>query len=420
MFSARLLAIALVVSGISVLPLAAQTDSSGRPRYAQRQQSASDADSLPGPSSQDLSEAKRLYKVGVKYGRAGLFSQAAETFEQVVKLNPLFAEGYFSLGHAYSDMGQWQRAVTSLERGLVLKPENKEAIRRLAHARNMLDHDVAEAQDAPEKNGKRDLARSSHASLSARGLSPGTTKRANDVDLTKIYRVGPGDVLAVRLNGSSTAKPSLVTVTAGGFIDPDWLSSPLRCTGLTVEEIEAEVRSRQPGLTTDVEVSVSEYVSHTLIVSGLVKEPGVKIIKREAIPLYVVVADAQPLPEAENVTLLRHETNESFVFELSKPTEMNMLVRPRDVITVQVKPAEFYYLSGAVASPGEKPFRRGLTLSQALIAAGGLLKDAKEARLFRDSGTGLIGASSYKIKDIDSGKIADPRIQPGDRITIIK
>lgn len=419
MFSARLLAIALVVSGISVLPLSAQTDSSGRPRYAQRQQSASDADNLQRPSSQDISEAKRLYKVGVKYGRAGLFRQAADTFEQVVKLNPLFAEGYFSLGHAYSDMRQWQQAVNSLERGLVLKPEDKEAIRRLAHARNMLG-DVTHAQDALEKNGKRDLAQSSHASSSVRGLSPGTRKPANDIDLTKIYRVGPGDVLAVRLNGSSTAKPSSVTVTAGGFIEPDWLSSPLRCTGLTVEEIEAEVRSRQPGLTADVEVSVSEYVSHTLIVSGLVKEPGVKIIKREAIPLYVVVADAQPLPEAENVTLLRHDTNESFVFELSKPTEMNMLVRPRDVITVQVKPAEFYYLSGAVASPGEKPFRRGLTLSQALIAAGGPLKDAKEAQLFRDSGTGFLGASRYKIKDIDSGKIADPRIQPGDRITIIK
>ena len=38
--------------------------------------------------------------------------------------------------------------------------------------------------------------------------------------------------------------------------------------------------------------------SHTILVSGLVKEPGPRIIKREAIPLYVVVADAQTLPEA--------------------------------------------------------------------------------------------------------------------------
>src|SRR5688500_13050710 len=123
MLSARLLALAPLVSGISVLPLPAQTDSSCSPRYAQRQQSATDADDLQRPSSQDMSEANRLYKVGVKYGRAVLFTQAAETFEQVVKLNPLFAEGYFSLGHAYCDMRQWQQAVNSLERGLVLKPE---------------------------------------------------------------------------------------------------------------------------------------------------------------------------------------------------------------------------------------------------------------------------------------------------------
>lgn len=415
MFSAHLLATALVVSGISVVPLCAQTDSSSRPRYSQRQQTASDADNLQRPSSQDFSEAKRLYKLGVKYGEAGLFRQAAETFEQVVNLNPQSAEAYFSLGHAYADMRQWQRAVTSLERGLVLKPKDKEGIRRLVHARSMMDRDVTEAQDALDTNGKPGLAEDSHA---VRVLSPGATKPANDLDLTRIYRVGPGDVLAVRLTGSSTAQPSLVTVTAGGLIELNGLSSPLSCTGLTVEEIEAGVTRRQPGST--MEISVSEYASHTIIVSGLVKEPGVKIIKREAIPLYVVVADAQPLPEAENVTLLRHDSNESFVFELSKPTQMNMLVRPRDVITVQVKPAEFYYLSGAVASPGEKPFRRGLTLSQAIIAAGGLLKDAKEARLYRDSGTGFLGASRYKIKDIDSGKIADPRIQPGDRITIEK
>jgi protein involved in polysaccharide export with SLBB domain len=97
---------------------------------------------------------------------------------------------------------------------------------------------------------------------------------------------------------------------------------------------------------------------------------------------------------------------------------MNLLVRPGDVITLQPSPAQFLYLSGEVKSPGEKTFRRGLTLTQAIIAAGGLSKNAKEARIARDNGKGFLVVSRYKLKDIDSGKVPDPVVQPGDRITI--
>ena len=133
-----------------------------------------------------------------------------------------------------------------------------------------------------------------------------------------------------------------------------------------------------------------------------------------------MVADAQPLPEADRVAVLRNESNESYLIDLLKPSEMNMLVRPGDVITVQTNPQQFFYVGGEVKSPGEKRFRRGLTLTQAIIAAGGLTKNPKEARLARDSGKGFLVQSRYKLKDIDSGKVPDPLVQPGDRITIVK
>jgi len=197
----------------------------------------------------------------------------------------------------------------------------------------------------------------------------------------------------------------------------------LPVTGLTVEEISARIENdlkrRSPTKNPNVSVGVHEYVSHTILVSGLVKEPGTKILQREAIPLYVVVADAQPLPEAGRVTVLRNESNESFVIDLSEPSEMKMLVRRGDVITLQQNPTQFFYLGGEIKSPGEKSFRRGLTLTQAIIAAGGLTKNAKEARLARENGNGFLVVNRYKLKDIDSGKVPDPVIQPGDRITTI-
>jgi hypothetical protein len=104
---------------------------------------------------------------------------------------------------------------------------------------------------------------------------------------------------------------------------------------LTVEEITTRIEDdlkRPSKKTPNVSVGVAEYVSHTILVSGLVKEPGPKIIKREAIPLYVVVADAQTLPEAARVTVLRHDSNETYVIDLLKQSEMKLLVRPGDVV----------------------------------------------------------------------------------------
>src|SRR5215207_9958099 len=88
-------------------------------------------------SSEARAEAKRLYKEGVKYGLAGLFSQAAEIFERAVKLDPHHADAYFALGHAYFDLQQWKKAVGSFERAVELNPKDQQAIDLLSLARTM-------------------------------------------------------------------------------------------------------------------------------------------------------------------------------------------------------------------------------------------------------------------------------------------
>src|SRR6185436_2257793 len=45
-------------------------------------------------SPEAVAEAKRLYKEGVKYGVAGLFTQAAELFRRSVQLNPEYADAH--------------------------------------------------------------------------------------------------------------------------------------------------------------------------------------------------------------------------------------------------------------------------------------------------------------------------------------
>lgn len=419
---ARVFATLLIVSWLPSAYLQAQSDGSVRPRRTQTPRAAADSTDDHPISAEASAEAKRLYKEGVKHGVAGRYKEAADDFEQAIDLNPEYADAYLSLGHAYSDLQQWQQAIESLQRGLALKPKDKDSVDRLAHARVMLARETGMA-DKNSLEAKAAAVQNRSKSSSTWNSRPATST-SKEIDLTTVYRVAPGDVLDVRLSDDAAAASSLFTITSAGLLEHPSLTPPLSCAGRTTEEIAALIQQRlkQDASTANVNVAVTvnEYVSHTILVSGLVKESGPKILRREAIPLYVVAADAQLLPEAGTVSVVRHEPNESFVIDSVEPAQMSMLVRPGDVVTFQGAATQFIYVGGEVEHPGERKFHRGLTLTQAIIAAGGVPRKLKEARLARDNGKGFLAVSRYKLKDIDSGKMPDPLMRPGDRITVIK
>jgi len=260
--------------------------------------------------------------------------------------------------------------------------------------------------------------------LETKSISPTSTAASSDeVSLAKIYRVGPSDVLDIRLNDSQSAQSTLFAVTPTGLLEHPMLTEPLSVTGLTVEEIGTKIVNdlKKRALVNDpkVVVGVSDYASHTILVSGLVKESGTKFLRREAIPLYVVVADAQPLPEAARVTVRRNELNQIYEIDLTKAEEMSLLVRPGDVITLQPNVKHFVYIGGEVKFPGEKTFRRGLTLMQAIIAAGGVSPKSKGAEVGREDGRGFLVGTHFDLEDIQTGKAADPLLEPGDRIMVL-
>jgi len=390
----------------------------------------------PIASPEAKAEAKRLYKEGVKYGLAGLFSQAAEIFEKAVKLDPQNADAHFSLGHAYFDLQQWKKAAKSFERAAELNPRDQQATEFLSLARSLAFQGpprVAQRSEPEQKPQGVEVSMTVKppstppaAKTESRPAEPVKADEApaatNEVALTKIYRVGPNDVLDIRINDAASPQSTLFTITPAGLLEHPLLAEPLHAAGLTVDEITAsfenELKRRALSENPKVLISVRDYASHTILVSGLVKDSGTKILRREAIPLYVVVADAQPLPEAARATVVRNESGETFEIDLAHATEMNLLVRSGDVITLLPNVAQFVYVGGEVKLPGEKTYRRGLTLTQAIISAGGLTPKAKEASLARDDGKGFLVVTRYKLKEIDSGKVQDPLVKPGDRITI--
>ena len=239
-----------------------------------------------------------------------------------------------------------------------------------------------------------------------------------------IYRIGTGDVLDIRLlNGQDPRQSTLYPVIAGGVLDYPLLRDPLTVAGMTTDELAAqliaELRHRGIQKQPQVRVSVREYASHTVLVSGLVNDPGTKILRREAIPLYVVVAEAQPKPEAGRAVIVSHATGKVTNVDLNDAAGLNTLVQTGDVVTLTVRPPEFFYVGGEIASPGQKDFHTGMTLTQALLASGGVTRQAADrVRVARQGADGRLVSAEYSLKQIEGGQVPDPALRAGDRIEV--
>jgi protein involved in polysaccharide export with SLBB domain len=248
------------------------------------------------------------------------------------------------------------------------------------------------------------------------------TESGNAADPINLYRVGAGDVLDIRITNMRSGGHTLYPVLPGGVLEYPLAGTPLRVSGLTVDEISARIRTELRGRAIHdsprVEVGVREYESHTVLVSGLVAEPGAKVIRREAVPLYVVIAAAQPLPDASRVQVASYATRQQTDVALDDRAAMNTLVRPGDVLVVSKERQQFYYIGGDAADSGQREFYYGITLTQAIMAAAGKPSRLRAAIVTRQGPDGFLVTTDYSLKDIMSGKVPDPRIRPGDRIEV--
>jgi protein involved in polysaccharide export with SLBB domain len=74
-----------------------------------------------------------------------------------------------------------------------------------------------------------------------------------------------------------------------------------------------------------------------------------------------------------------------------------------------------------VALAGEREFRDGMTLTQAIMAAGGVSRAGKiEVRISRQNGAGFLSATDYSLQSIQAGKSQDPLLEAGDRIEVTR
>lgn len=253
---------------------------------------------------------------------------------------------------------------------------------------------------------------SSPKSLPARSPAP-----------TVVYHVGVGDVLDIRLTNLPTRESTLYTVLKSGSLEYPLLSGPLSVAGMTTDEIAMLLSNEIKVIkSARVSVSVRDYASHSVVITGLVDSPGTKTMRREAMPFFAVLAEALPRPEASLATIVRGGNTQTI--SLSNEPAMSTLILPGDVIKISGAnrtALRFVYVGGDVASRGEKEFRDGMTLTQAILSAGGVTRGSKiSVRVARRDSGGFLRSSDYDLQSIENGKSQDPLVEAGDRIEVTR
>jgi protein involved in polysaccharide export with SLBB domain len=309
-------------------------------------------------------------------------------------------------------------------------PKKKEAAEQNIEAKKVdveADKVVGEINPKVDENKiAENETQTENPSLAMRTREVVKRSAAKPKAITETYKIGVGDILDIRILNNANKNSSLFTVLEGGTIDyPLAGDEPIQVAGFTIDEISDLLKEKiKLYENPDVAVNVRDYASHTVSVLGLVEKAGTKALRREAIPLYVILAEAVPTMNANKVSIVRASDKQTVTLDLD---DNETLVYSGDIIRVlnqqttvtQTTQAQFYFVAGNVVNAGQKDFHEGITLTQAIFAAGGLKKDkVKKIVIRRKNEQGMMIPTAFDLKAIKDGKFADPVLQAGDTVEV--
>ena len=230
------------------------------------------------------------------------------------------------------------------------------------------------------------------------------------------YKIGAGDGLNVQVFGEPGLSGTFPVDDSGQLDFP--LIGSVAAGGLTTGEVATELRSRlMPGyiVNASVTVAVSVYRSQPVQVLGAVAKPGVYFLRGPTSVLQVLSEAGGVARDGVNEVRLTHggESGQVTVFaydKLLRQGSQETILSPGDILFV---PQSLVSMMGQVAKPGEVAYRDGLTISQAVAAAGGALPVADLGRVYILRGTERI---QVNLRRVLSGKAEDVQVKPGDRV----
>lgn len=275
------------------------------------------------------------------------------------------------------------------------------------------------------------------------------------------YRVGPGDVLDVRVFNQAQLSGERRVDEAGRIRMP--FISDFQAACLTEAELAQQITEKYKKFLRDpqVDVFVKEYKSLPVAVIGAVNQPARFQLQRRVRLLELLSqaggpsnraggfvniihsndydfcqsnsgkstllppdanqagADSEPKDQTDTISILTALSTINLRDLLSGKPDANMYVQPGDIVSVPE--ADQVYVTGAVNRPGAYALTTKITLTQAIGLAGGINQEGAKnrVRLVRqEPNSDKRSEVVYNIGDITKRKIEDIVLLPNDIVEV--
>ncbi len=285
-------------------------------------------------------------------------------------------------------------------------------------------------------------------SVSTFAQQPASTTLAVNVKQTEItstssaddrYRIGPGDLLDIRILNRPNLSRDAIRVEGNGMIRMPLIDTEIQAACKTEGELAKEISGkylkfyRNP----QVDVFVKEYRSVTVSIIGFVNEQGRFQLQRR-IRLLELLTYAKGASEKAGQTInIVHSAPviecqsgssqpEDLAFSsyklsdtLAGKPEANPYLQAGDIVTLPE--AEQVYVVGNVLSPRAIALSEPITLTQAIAMAGGVSKDSKKdkIRIVRhEPGSQTRKEIMVDLVAIEKKKAEDIALLPNDIVNV--
>lgn len=254
------------------------------------------------------------------------------------------------------------------------------------------------------------------------------------------YRIGPADVLDIRIYNRPHLSRDGVRVEGNGMIRMPLIETEIKAACQTEGELAKEISARYAKYykNLQVDVFIKEYHSRQVAVIGAVNDQSRFELQRRVRLLELLTYAKGPSTRAGQTVNIVHstaaspckeaadESDASAVFSIYKLSDVlqgdpksNPYLEPGDIVTVPE--ADQVYVVGNVYMPLTIPLREPITLTRAIAMAGGLKQDTKKDKirvLRQEPGTSVRKEITVDLSAIEKKNSDDLALLPNDIIDV--
>jgi polysaccharide biosynthesis/export protein len=253
------------------------------------------------------------------------------------------------------------------------------------------------------------------------------------------YRIGPGDVLDIRIYNRPQLSREAVRVEGSGMIRMPLVETEIQAACLTEGELAKEISTRYARYykNLQVDVFIKEYHSRQVAIIGAVNDQSRFELQRRVRLLELLTYAKGPSTKAGQTINIVHstvsspckqadETDESAAFSsyrlsdvLQGDPKSNPYLEAGDIVTIPE--ADQVYVVGNVFMPLTISLKEPMTLTRAIAMAGGLKQDTRKDKirvLRQEPGTTIRKEIMVDLYAIEKKRSEDLALAPNDIIDV--